>query len=53
MDQLSAWLRDKCLHLILDTFEHLLVAAPRVTELVAAAPGLQRIGRNRCLRPKA
>jgi predicted ATPase len=50
---LTAWLRDKCLLLIVDNFERLLIAAPLVTELVAAAPGLQRIGRNRCHRPKA
>jgi WD40 repeat protein/predicted ATPase/DNA-binding SARP family transcriptional activator len=37
---LTIWLRDKRLLLILDNFEHLLVAAPLVTELLAAAPGL-------------
>ena len=37
---LTAWLRDKRLLLILDNFEHLLEAAPLVTELLAAAPGL-------------
>jgi predicted ATPase len=37
---LAAWLRDKRLLLVLDNLEHLLEAAPLVTELLAAAPGL-------------
>ena len=37
---ITAWLRDKRLLLILDNFEHLLAAAPLVTGLLAAAPGL-------------
>ncbi len=37
---LTAWLCDKRLLLILDNFEHLHIAAPLVTELLAAAPGL-------------
>ena len=37
---LTAWLCDKRLLLILDNFEHLLEAAPLVTEMLAAAPEL-------------
>ena len=40
LDVLMSWMCDKHLLLILDNFEHLLVAAPLVTELLAAAPGL-------------
>src|SRR6266545_4271402 len=44
---LTIWLRDKRLVLILDNCEHLLVAAPLVTELLAAAPGLSVLATSR------
>jgi predicted ATPase/DNA-binding SARP family transcriptional activator len=44
---LTAWLCDKRLLLILDNFEHLLEAAPLVTQMLAAAPGLSVIVTSR------
>ena len=38
--QALAFLRDKAMLLILDNFEHLLSAAPLVTDLLAACPGV-------------
>jgi predicted ATPase/transcriptional regulator with XRE-family HTH domain/Tfp pilus assembly protein PilF len=38
---LQNYLRDKRLLLVLDNFEHVLPAAPVITELLAAAPGLK------------
>ena len=46
-DTLGDWLRSRELLLVLDNFEHLLDAAPRVTELLAAAPGLQVLATSR------
>jgi predicted ATPase len=44
---IMAWLYDKHLLLILDNFEHLLEAAPLVTELLAAAPALSVLATSR------
>jgi predicted ATPase/DNA-binding SARP family transcriptional activator len=44
---LAEWLRGRELLLVLDNFEHLLEAAPLVTELLAAAPGLRVLATSR------
>jgi predicted ATPase/DNA-binding SARP family transcriptional activator len=44
---LAEWLRARELLLVLDNFEHLLAAAPRVAELLVAAPGLQVLATSR------
>ncbi|MDQ5851887.1 MAG: adenylate/guanylate cyclase domain-containing protein, partial [Chloroflexota bacterium] len=41
LDSLKAYLREKQLLLLLDNFEQVVVAAPLITELLAAAPGLK------------
>jgi predicted ATPase len=46
-EQLLESLRDRDLLLVLDNFEHLLVAAPRVTELLAACPRLKILATSR------
>jgi len=38
---LQSWLADRRLLLVLDNFEHLAAAAPQVTRLLAAAPGVR------------
>jgi non-specific serine/threonine protein kinase len=40
-EQLQAYLRDKEMLLVLDNFEHVIDAAPRVTDLLTAAPRLK------------
>ena len=47
MDGLLAYTRDKRLLLLLDNFEHVLEAAPLVSELLAASPGLKVLGTSR------
>jgi predicted ATPase/DNA-binding SARP family transcriptional activator len=44
---IADWLRPRELLLVLDNFEHLLEAAPIVTELLAAAPGLRVLATSR------
>jgi predicted ATPase/DNA-binding SARP family transcriptional activator len=44
---LADWLRGNELLLVLDNFEHLLDAAPFVTELLAAAPALRALATSR------
>jgi len=44
---LSDWLRSRELLLVVDNFEHLLDAAPLLSELLAAAPGLQVLATSR------
>jgi predicted ATPase/DNA-binding SARP family transcriptional activator len=44
---LKRWLRDKCLLLLLDNFEHLLAGAALVGELLAAAPRLKVLATSR------
>ena len=46
-DALKAYVRERELLLVLDNFEHLLEAAPLVTELLAAAPGLTILATSR------
>jgi predicted ATPase/DNA-binding SARP family transcriptional activator len=46
-DGLKRWLRDKCLLLLLDNFEHLLGSAALVGELLAAAPQLKVLATSR------
>ena len=46
-DVLTAHLRDRRLLLILDNFEQVLDAAPRIAELLAACPGLKLIATSR------
>lgn len=46
-EALGAWLRGKRLLLVLDNFEHLLDAAPLVSDLLAAAPGLTVLATSR------
>jgi predicted ATPase/transcriptional regulator with XRE-family HTH domain len=41
LDSLRAYLRDKCLLLVLDNFEQVVEAAPQVAELLMSAPGLK------------
>jgi len=41
VDGLGAYLRDQQLLLVLDNFEHLLEAAPRIAELLEEAPGVR------------
>jgi predicted ATPase/class 3 adenylate cyclase len=41
LEQLKAYLRDKQVLLVLDNFEQVVAAAPRVAELLAAAPQLK------------
>jgi predicted ATPase/DNA-binding SARP family transcriptional activator len=45
--QLPDWLRARELLLVLDNFEHVLDAAPLVTELLSAAPGLRVLATSR------
>jgi len=45
--ELLAWLRPREILLVLDNFEHLLPAAPLVTELLRAAPGLRVLATSR------
>ena len=45
--RISDWLRSRELLLVLDNFEHLLEAAPLVTELLTAAPGLRVLATSR------
>jgi DNA-binding CsgD family transcriptional regulator len=47
VESLKQHLRDKQLLLILDNFEHLLPAAPLLSELLAAAPGLKALVTSR------
>lgn len=47
MERLIAHLRGKRLLLVLDNFEHLLPAAPRISDLLAAAPGLSVLTTSR------
>ena len=44
---IADWLRSRELLLVLDNFEHLLEAAPLVTELLTAAPGLRVLATSR------
>jgi predicted ATPase len=46
-ETLADWLRSRELLLVVDNFEHLLDAAPLVTELLSAAPGLQVLATSR------
>ena len=46
-DAISEWLRPRELLLVLDNFEHVLDAAPVVSELLAAAPGLRVLATSR------
>jgi predicted ATPase/DNA-binding CsgD family transcriptional regulator len=48
-DTLAAILRSSSMLLILDNFEHLLIAAPFVTELLAACPNLKIVATSRAL----
>lgn len=43
IEQLTAYLRTRCMLLVLDNFEQLLAAAPLVGELLAAAPRLKAL----------
>ena len=45
--RLATWLRERRLLLLLDNFEQLLDAGPRVVELLAAAPGLKVLATSR------
>ncbi len=47
LDALKAYLRDKQVLLVLDNFEHLLDAAPRVAQLLHAAPALRVLATSR------
>lgn len=47
MDALREHLREKSLLLVLDNFEHLLTAAPRVAELLLAAPHVKALATSR------
>jgi non-specific serine/threonine protein kinase len=46
-DALADHLRERCLLLVLDNFEHLLAAAPLVPDLLAACPGLTVLATSR------
>jgi predicted ATPase/class 3 adenylate cyclase/DNA-binding CsgD family transcriptional regulator len=46
-DSLKDWLREKQLLLLLDNFEQVVEAAPLVSELLAAAPGLNVLATSR------
>jgi predicted ATPase/DNA-binding CsgD family transcriptional regulator/uncharacterized protein HemY len=46
-EMLKYYLREKCLLLVLDNFEHLLSAAPLVAELLAAAPRFKVLATSR------
>jgi predicted ATPase/DNA-binding XRE family transcriptional regulator len=46
-DQLRLYLRNKHMLLLLDNFEHLLAAAPLVTELLIVSPGLHVLATSR------
>ncbi len=47
MEVVKSYLRDKELLLLLDNFEHLLAAAPLVSELLQAAPGVAVLATSR------
>jgi len=47
LEQLKAYLREKRLVLLLDNFEQVAEAAPLVSELLAAAPGLKALATSR------
>jgi predicted ATPase len=49
VERLKGFLRDKHLLLVLDNFEHVLAAAPVVTEMLAAAPKLKVMATSRAL----
>jgi predicted ATPase/DNA-binding CsgD family transcriptional regulator len=49
LDGLRAFLRDKQLLLVLDNFEQILPAAPLLTELLAACPGLKTLVTSRAV----
>ena len=49
LDGLRAFLRDKQLLLVLDNFEQILPAAPLLTELLAACPGLKALVTSRAM----
>jgi predicted ATPase len=44
IESLKDWLRDRRVLLVLDNWEHLVAAAPLVTDLLTAAPNLKRDG---------
>ena len=46
-ESLRAFLRSRCLLLVLDNFEHVVDAAPLVASLIAGAPGLQVLATSR------
>jgi predicted ATPase/DNA-binding SARP family transcriptional activator len=48
-EALAGWLAERELLLVLDNFEHLLEAAPAVTQLLMAAPGLCTLATSRIL----
>ncbi len=45
--QIKAYLRDKCLLLVLDNFEQVVEAAPVVADLLVTSPGLKALGTSR------
>ncbi len=45
--RIKAYLRDKCLLLVLDNFEQVVDAAPVVADLLVASPGLKALGTSR------
>src|SRR5215470_9479142 len=49
LDHLKAYLRDKQLLLLLDNFEQVLVAAPRLSELLAVCPHLKILVTSRAV----
>lgn len=49
LERLKAYLRDKYLLLLLDNFEHVAMAAPKLTELVSDCPGLKILVTSRAV----
>jgi predicted ATPase/DNA-binding CsgD family transcriptional regulator/tRNA A-37 threonylcarbamoyl transferase component Bud32 len=49
IEQLKTFLRDRQLLLVLDSFEHVLLKAPLLTDLLAACPGLKILVTSRAL----